>query len=209
MRFTHTLAALGAALAMLAPAAAHEKIWAAPMLGTSESPSVTTTGSGQARVTIDFDLMTMRVEFSFSDLIGNATAAHIHCCTAAANTGNIGVATMTPSFTDFSFAAGAGPQSGSYDRTFDMALASSYNAAFITARDSTPLDPSDNVVLAFNALVAGLDAEKAYLNLHTSAYPGGEIRGLLAPVPEPQTYALMLAGLGVMGWAARRKQRLG
>jgi CHRD domain/PEP-CTERM motif len=207
MRFIHTLAALGAALAMLAPAAAHEKSWAAPMLGTSESPSVTTTGYGQARVTVDFDLMSMRVEFSFSDLIGKATAAHIHCCTAVANSGNVGVATMTPSFTNFSFAAGVGPQSGSYDRTFDMALASSYNAAFITAKDTTPADPTDNLVLAFNALVAGLDDGKAYLNLHTTSFPGGEIRGLLAPVPEAQTYALMLVGLGAIGWAARRQRR--
>ena len=26
-----------------------------------------------------------------------------------------------------------------------------------------------------------------------------------APVPEPETYALLLAGLGVVGWAARRR----
>ena len=28
----------------------------------------------------------------------------------------------------------------------------------------------------------------------------------VAPIPEPETYALMLAGLGVLGWAARRRQ---
>jgi PEP-CTERM motif len=28
----------------------------------------------------------------------------------------------------------------------------------------------------------------------------------VAPVPEPSTYALMLAGLGVVGWAARRRR---
>ena len=74
-----------------------------------------------------------------------------------------------------------------------------YNAAFITNNGGT-------VGSAFNALVAGLDAGQAYLNVHTNLFPGGEIRGLLAPVPEPQTYALMLAGLGVLGWAARRRQ---
>ncbi len=26
------------------------------------------------------------------------------------------------------------------------------------------------------------------------------------PIPEPETYALMLAGLGVLGWAARRRR---
>ena len=29
---------------------------------------------------------------------------------------------------------------------------------------------------------------------------------VIAPVPEPETYALMLAGLGVVGWAARRRK---
>ena len=29
----------------------------------------------------------------------------------------------------------------------------------------------------------------------------------IPPIPEPQTYALMLAGLGVIGWAARRRRR--
>ena len=28
----------------------------------------------------------------------------------------------------------------------------------------------------------------------------------VAAVPEPETYALMLAGLGVVGWVARRRQ---
>ena len=32
--------------------------------------------------------------------------------------------------------------------------------------------------------------------------------GTTAPIPEPQTYALMLAGLGAIGWVGRRRQRL-
>ena len=35
----------------------------------------------------------------------------------------------------------------------------------------------------------------------------GSVVPISAPVPEPETYALMLAGLGVLGWARRRQQR--
>lgn len=60
---------------------------------------------------------------------------------------------------------------------------------------------------AFDSLLAGATAGKAYVNIHTpGTYGAGEIRGFLAPVPEPGTYALMLAGLGVLGWVAKRRQ---
>ena len=48
-----------------------------------------------------------------------------------------------------------------------------------------------------------------YFDIHTNAFPGSAIRGQITAVPEPQTYALMLAGLAVLAWAAYRKQRLG
>jgi hypothetical protein len=48
-----------------------------------------------------------------------------------------------------------------------------------------------------------------YFDIHTNAFPGSAIRGQITAVPEPQTFALMLAGLGVLGWAARRKQLRG
>lgn len=193
MNITPTLVAAAAAAALAAPIHAHESVYYAPLLGSSEVPVANTTGSGWGRVTIDFDLVTMRVEASFADLLGNTTASHIHCCVAPG--ANVGVASQLPSFTGFPL----GVTAGSYDHVFDMTLASSYNAAFINNNGGT-------VGSAFNALVAGLDAGHAYLNLHTSAFGGGEIRGLLTPVPEPGTYGLMLGGLGLVGWLARRRQ---
>jgi PEP-CTERM motif len=35
----------------------------------------------------------------------------------------------------------------------------------------------------------------------------GSVAPITAPVPEPETYAMLLAGLGVLGWVGRRKQR--
>ena len=37
-------------------------------------------------------------------------------------------------------------------------------------------------------------------------YFGQFYAGLAAPVPEPETWALMLAGLGLTGFAVRRKR---
>jgi hypothetical protein len=194
MKLSLSLAALATAVVMAAPAQAHTQTYSAPLLGSSEVPVAATTGNGVGTVTIDFDLVTMRVQATFSDLIGNVTASHIHCCTPPG--ANVGVATQLPSFTGFP----TGVKSGSYDQTFDMALAGSYSATFITNNGGT-------VGSAFNALVVGLDGGKAYLNIHTTSFAGGEIRGLLAPVPEPETYALMLAGLGLLGWTAQRRRQ--
>lgn len=36
---------------------------------------------------------------------------------------------------------------------------------------------------------------------------GGGNLSFASPIPEPETYALMLAGLGVMGWVARRRKK--
>ena len=196
MRFsrTTTAAAVLALAAAALPAMAHTQIYATTMNGANENPSNASQGAGAAVLTIDLDLFTMRLQTTFANLSGNVTASHIHCCTAPP--GNVGVATQTPSFVDFPL----GNRFGSYDHTFDMTLSSSYNAAFITANGGT-------VSTAFSALVTGLDAGRAYLNVHTSFAPGGEIRGFFAPVPEPASVALLLSGLVVVGWASRRQQR--
>ena len=60
-------------------------------------------------------------------------------------------------------------------QTFDMTQASSYNPAFVTLNGSFGA--------AEAALLAGLHAGTAYLNIHTSMFPGGEIRGFLGEIP--------------------------
>ena len=65
----------------------------------------------------------------------------------------------------------------------------------------------NNVFTLTAPLVADLIGGLDYVNIHTSQFPGGEIRGqLLAapnPVPEPSTYAL--AGAGVLAILVLRR----
>lgn len=57
------------------------------------------------------------------------------------------------------------------------------------------------------ALIGALADGKAYFNLHTTAFGGGEIRGFFVPVPEPSATALVGAGLlGAFALSRRRRE---
>jgi hypothetical protein len=192
---------VGAPLVLAAPAAlAHDEVFIGTLsaLGEPTQLDPPSLGTGTVRVTINEDTLSMRVEATFSALTGTTTAAHIHCCTPSASSGSAGVATQTPTFVGFPL----GVQAGSMDQSFDMTLAASWNPAFVTANGGSIAD-------TFAAFTTGVKDGKAYFNIHTSAVPGGEVRAFLvaAPVPEPETYALMLAGLGLVGWAASRRRK--
>lgn len=77
--------------------------------------------------------------------------------------------------------------------------------------DLDPSDPLDNVLSwSFSSRLPALEIA----GVLTSTLPGGTgnyvIGGqaqFLVPVPEPETYAMMLAGLGLLGLAARRRRQ--
>lgn len=170
--------------------------YTASLSGAAESPPNASPGTGSVLLTIDDVLNTMRVQASFSGLTGTTTASHIHCCTAAPGAGNVGVATQLPSFSGFPL----GVTAGTYDHTFDLTLASSWNPAFITANGGTAAG-------AQAALLAGLASGRAYFNVHTTTFPGGEIRGFPQAVPEPASLLLAAAAIGALLLAQRRTSR--
>lgn len=158
------------ALGTLSSAQAAVVSYIAFLDGPSESPPVATTGFGTGQVDVDAVAHTMRVRASFASLIGTTTASHIHAATLVAGSGTAGVATTTPTFAGFPL----GVMAGTYDNTLDMTLASSYNPSYITAHGGTTATAEADL---FAAIAAG----KAYLNIHSTFAPGGEIRGFLMP----------------------------
>jgi hypothetical protein len=67
----------------------------------------------------------------------------------------------------------------------------------LTGEDHTNLESSDTVL--FGVVPRDADLSGEFQNLYAV--------WTVAPVPEPEIYAMMGVGLGLVGWAARRRKR--
>lgn len=182
-------ATLIASAVLLGAVPAHAvQIYTASMSGANENPANDSPASGFSTVTVDGNTLT--VDLTWTDLTGIPAAAHIHCCTTPDM--NVGVAV------DFGLPPAA--TSGDLMLTFDLLGLSTYTTGFLTDFGG------GTVAGARDALLAALDAGRAYTNIHTPMFPGGEIRGNLALVPEPASGLLLLAGLAGMALIGRRSR---
>jgi len=189
-----TLLFLGALAA--APSMGATITYTVALSGLNESPVNASAGIGNGTVIFDTTANTMAINLTFSGLTGTTTASHIHAATAVPFTGTAGVATQTPTFAGFPL----GVTSGSYTQTFDLTQVASFNAAYYSANGGTSAG-------ATAALEAAAAAGTAYLNVHTTAFPGGEIRGFLTlQTPEPGTFGMFGCAMAAAA-LLRRKLR--
>ena len=124
-------------------------------------------------------------------------AAHIHFPATTTQTAGAIVNLTTP----------AAPLTASYSTGGVPGSVSFFSVVSGPAPTGTNTANSETDTL-LSALLAG----RAYANIHTTAHTSGEIRGqyaLVPTIPEPETYALMLAGLGIVGWVVSRRHKVG
>jgi len=163
------------ALAVCAPAVRADQIFQATLLPGNEVPPHVTPASGFITVDLHADLVTLDVNETFTDLSSPASAAHIHCCGPAGT--NEPVALPLTGFPNAT--------SGTYAHTFDL------NTDLVGGMTAA-------------TFVSGLESGDAYANIHDAVFPGGEIRGQLTPVPEPNAVVLLGGCLLVLAFLRRR-----
>src|SRR5262249_5824269 len=134
------------------------------LLGSKQAPPTASMATAGAVVTLAIDNNTFNVTVGFTGLNGAATTAHIHCCSPPAING-----VLAMPFPGFPAAT-----SGQYSNSFDLSVAGTYDPGFIGAHGGT-------VASAKAAFITALKTGQAYINIHSTAFPGGEIRGQLAP----------------------------
>lgn len=174
-------AAVALAVALLPLAAsATTTVYSFNLNAAQEVPINASPAAGSFQLTVDDIANTISFGMAAFNLQGGVAGAHIHQALAGVNGPVVYNLLLNADSTGLVFSI---PNS--------FGFAGTTKSVGLTLADDINLTPWN-----------------FYVNVHTSAFGGGEIRGqvALAPVPEPATYAMLLAGLGLMGAFARYRK---
>jgi CHRD domain/PEP-CTERM motif len=190
MKFVLPIIAAAALAAAATPAPA-ATLLSTTLSGLNETTPNPSTATGSGTLLLSNDQNSIDVFLQWAGLTGPATGGHVHCCAFQGANGPVAI--------DF---GPSGVATGSLIRTYDLTLLATYTSGFVSANGGTATS-------ARTAFLNGLLSGRTYYNVHSARYPGGEIRGQLAAVPEPATWGMMIAGFGIIGGAMRLRQRVG
>lgn len=141
--------------------------FAARLQSFQEVPSISSTASGRFRATIDEDAGTISYRLSFTGLQGDIRQSHIHFGQHSVNGAITVFLCQTATNPDPTGLAPQCPQSGTVTGLIQA-------ANMVPAAAGQGLAPGD-----FAELIAAIRGGVAYVNVHSSTFPGGEIRGQL------------------------------
>jgi CHRD domain len=169
MRYRVLLAVMGSLVAT-APMAKAEQIGAL-LTGYEESPSVSTTGSGEFTATIASDGSVIAYTETYGGLQAPVTQSHIHVGQLGVNGSVVIFLCQTAANPDPTGLAPPCPQEGTVSGTITAAnvIAGATTTQQLAAKDLA-------------AVVTAIQAGAAYANVHTSVSPGGEIRGQIRTI---------------------------
>jgi hypothetical protein len=208
--FVSTSTALVVSIVLWGGTASADVVLHANLSNSAETPPVVpTTLTGAPRPasfgTADFVLNTAQTALTFTatifniDFTGsqttdpndNLTAAHIHA-------GSLTAAGTRPVVWGF---FGAPFNDNSPNDVVVTPLAGGIGGT-ISGKWDAP--EGNNTTLA--AQLANILSGQSYINFHTVQFGGGEVRGNIAPVPEPSTWAMMILGFAGVGFMAYRRR---
>ena len=141
-----------------------ERDFEARLSGYQEVPAVSTSGRGSFDARLSGDEDTLRFVLRYSDLEAAAAAAHIHFGQRFVAGGVV------------AFLCGGGPTNkpacpeGTGDER--VTVSGSIKAADVIGPEGQGISPGE-----FQELVRALRHEVTYVNVHSSRFPAGEIRG--------------------------------
>lgn len=138
-----------------------------------QHPAVDSAGLGNAIITINPRFRKAEIRVTFSNLEGEVTRLHLHCAPAGEN-GPIAIGLV-----DLVAVA----QDNSETVTLDA------NTIIGTVRNRQFPEAAANACGIYNLrdLAHAIDVGGIYWNLHTTAFPAGELRGQVAPLERTRT----------------------
>jgi CHRD domain-containing protein len=143
------LLAAGLAAGACEDATEGQEIFTATLSGSNEVPARSTGGNGMSQIIIDGDRVHYSVEI---DDITNVFAAHIHTGVSGAN----------------------GPVRVTFFNTAQSTALTVTDKHILAEGTFTAADVSG---ISFADLLAAIRSGGTYVNVHTTQFPGGEIRG--------------------------------